>query len=161
MPDTQEDLWPRDIVAPPKPSPVGILKSQALRLGAKTAHFVDAEVRSFVDNTWLNHSFELVIPMMDNYHFPIFKVAHKPSSTYPVDIWLMDGKKLTAEGDTEFKDRLKEIFSSKEVRTVIQSFINIQGDDQEIEPEPEPSQPASPGVAVGESGDIAPGDPPQ
>jgi hypothetical protein len=121
------DLWPEDLVQPLPSSPYQILKTQALLLGGKTGHLVDADVRAVMDRDWVNLLFELVMPLLEGYRYKIFKVAYPAARLYPLDLYILnDPSKIEVASEADFIAKVSEILKEERVKTVIRSFMDMQ-----------------------------------
>jgi hypothetical protein len=88
MPDVIPDLWPTDIINPPKVwLPKAIMAHQAEQLKAKSYGAVSAniETRYLSDTDLLIHSFDLEVPKL-SYGLRLFVAKHKKEMVYPVTV---------------------------------------------------------------------------
>jgi hypothetical protein len=103
-----------------------ILREQASKLGRKTNHLVVANVRTVMDGGWFNHLFELVVPMLDDYRFMLFKVGHIVSAPYPLTIWVYgDSTGIKANTEADFIERVKETLQSEKTKQTIANFMAL------------------------------------
>jgi hypothetical protein len=136
------DLWPSDLVKPIPSSPITVLKEQALRLGAKTGELVQGDVRPEMDDRWVNLIFELVMPLLENHRYKIFKVAYPADRVYPLHIYVMGDPRIEVESPEQFISQIKAILSSDRIKNAISSFVDMQrpqAPESEFEGSREPS----------------------
>src|SRR5688572_3961730 len=91
------DLWPEDITTVAVKSPATILREQALKLGGRTNGVITATVASFsgqFGHETLIHHFRLSVPLLSNYRYKLFSIAHDVSDMYPIYL-LTDDELLT------------------------------------------------------------------
>ena len=69
------DLW-GDIAPSAVRTPASILREQASLLGAKTKNTIEGQVETWTSGSKLYHSFNLVVPALDNYSYELFKISH-------------------------------------------------------------------------------------
>ena len=144
------DLWPEDITEVKVKAPVTILKEQGTVLGEKTQHIVEADVVTTRSSLISGKDFEFAYtfyiraPALGDYKYELFVVAYGVSM-YPVKIdldneikndikanlrdyketvdnWGTSGLMLV-DSESEFVTVLKEIFSSKKTRQIIQAIV--------------------------------------
>ncbi len=121
------DLWPNDLVKPVHSSPIAIMKEQALRLGAKTGELVQGDVRPEMDDRWVNLIFEVVMPLLENYRFKVFKDAYPADKVYPLHIYVPGNPTPIEIKDVdEFIQNLKTILNSDNVKNMISSLVDLQ-----------------------------------
>ncbi len=126
-----QDLWPSDLVKTVPDSPITIMKVQALLLGGKTNGLVQGDVRPELQGRNVILTFELVMPLLENYRYPLFKVIYPADQVYPLFI-RVSGKADATKTDTTiedpiaFTDNLRMILNSDWVRTTISSFVDMQ-----------------------------------
>ena len=126
MSETVGDLWPADLVRPIPSSPITVMKEQALRLGHKTGNLVLGDVRPEMDNRQVNLIFELVMPLLENYRYGLFKVSYPAQQVYPLDIYVMGPNRTRVEKSDDFVNVIRDILNSDQVKTVINSFVDMQ-----------------------------------
>jgi hypothetical protein len=118
---TKNDLWGK-IVPVAQRTPVSILREQAALLGQKTKNLVEAKVEtSSAANRTLVHSFTIVVPPLDYYKYELFRVAHSPSSLYPVTV--RDGKERELSTEEDFIGWLGRKLSSSETIKLVQILL--------------------------------------
>jgi hypothetical protein len=120
------DLWPSDLVKPIPSSPISVMKEQALRLGGKTGELVQGDVRPEMDGRWVNLIFELVMPLLENYRYKIFKVAYPADRVYPLHVYVMNDPKIEIDDPDSFIQQIKTILNSERIKNVINSFVDMQ-----------------------------------
>ncbi len=117
MPD---DLWPANIADSKLTTPVTILKEQATLLGEKTRQLVKGEVVTQTTGNLFVHYFYIVAPTLD-YKYELFTLSHG-ISFYPAVLKYLNNT-LQALTEDSLKDRLKEILTSQQTVTVVQSIL--------------------------------------
>jgi len=146
MPKLRSDLWPPTISGPEVVAPVTILREQAAMLGKKTNGLVLASVRTTTrdsltrdektglraltrpghdagnGNEGFIHSFQLVVPALEDYTYTLFRVEHG-IEFYPAEFHQPGRMGQRADSEEEFIDILREILSSDNTRRVIGSLI--------------------------------------
>lgn len=140
MTDAQEDLWGSQISAEPLATPVSILREQANLLGTKTDNLLRAEVVTSSDHVGnFEHSFYIVVPLLDNYRYRLFSISHGiqlypvvfygfpetlNSELHPAHSFIpIPPIKFDVSNEVEFKQYLKEILSAKETLKIVKSLI--------------------------------------
>jgi hypothetical protein len=117
---TQTDLW-GDLGAPANVrTPVAILREQAALLGQKTQNIVEAKVESEVESGQFYHSFNLVVPSLDNYTYQLFRIRHWPD-LYPV--YALKPAYQQLDGEEEFMAWLRERLSSNDTKRLISNLM--------------------------------------
>ena len=128
-----KDLWP-EMELKALPTPVTILKQQAVYLGQKTKNIVTAKIQSNIDesdslslkginNSKIQHRFLLVAPVLNNYTYQLFYITHEIENPYPLTIFLED-EKISVKSEDEFIKNLEIIFSSTNTIKIIQTLIS-------------------------------------
>lgn len=113
------DLW-GDIAPAAVRTPVSILREQASLLGAKTKNTIEGNVESRVSGSLLNHSFNLVVPALDNYTYELFQISHDVN-LYPIHVGFQYVVDLKNEED--FVRWLARKLSSPETKSVIGNLL--------------------------------------
>jgi hypothetical protein len=98
-------------------TPVAILREQAALLGTKTNNVVEAQVQSWVGGSDFYHSFNLVVPTLDNYTYQLFTLHHS-ANLYPV----MSGYEQFQTED-ELSDWLRQRLSSTETKRIVGNLL--------------------------------------
>ena len=119
MPDTN-DLWPENIADSNLVTPVSILKQQAALLGEKTRQLVKGEVVTQATGNLFVHYFYIAAPTL-SYKFELFTLSHGVNFYPLVMRYLNDTISLRSE--SEFKDKLKEIFVAPHTLNVVHSIL--------------------------------------
>jgi hypothetical protein len=115
-----DDLWPANLTESNLVTPVAILREQAALLGDKTKQLVTGEVQTQTTGNLFVHSFCVAAPTL-NYRYELFRVQH-PAAFYP--LVLAQGRTTTqVESEDEFKNKLKEVFSSQLTLNVVHSIL--------------------------------------
>ena len=113
------DLW-GEIEATQIRTPLVILREQAALLGRKTKNLVEASVRTHANGDTLRHSFDLVVPALDNYTYNLFTIVHGPS-IYPVTVRYKD---TSLETEQEFIEWLGATLSSLETKRIVATLLS-------------------------------------
>ena len=116
---TQPDFW-GDIEFESIVTPAKILREQASLLGKKTQNMVEANVRTQTFRGLFYHSFNLVVPTLDNYTYELFKISHA-ADLYPVMIVSEANEKLDTED--QFKECVHQILSSEKTKRVVANLL--------------------------------------
>ncbi|HZL70064.1 MAG TPA: hypothetical protein VFC29_22350 [Candidatus Limnocylindrales bacterium] len=119
MPDTN-DFWPANIADSNLITPVTILKEQAALLGEKTRQLVKGEVVTQTTGNLFVHCFYIAAPTL-SYKFELFTLSHGVNFYPLVMRYLNDTISLRSE--SEFKDKLKEIFVAPHTLNVVHSIL--------------------------------------
>ena len=115
-----DDLWPANLTESNLVTPVAILREQAALLGDKTKQLVTGEVQTQTTGNLFVHSFYVAAPTL-NYRYELFRVQH-PAAFYP--LVLTQGQTTTQlKSEEEFKNKLKEVFSSQLTLNVVHSIL--------------------------------------
>lgn len=134
MANVQTDLWPSSFPAIDTITPVTILRQQAALLEKKTNGLVVAEVRSGIDynsnvvvisqgqEVPLLHSFYLIAPALENYHYLLFRLKQS-IDLYPLEIKDSPIGDVTVTDESQLNEALRKIFASEKTQKVIQSLI--------------------------------------
>jgi hypothetical protein len=117
MPD---DLWPANIADSNLTTPVTVLKQQAALLGEKTRQLVKGEVVTHATGSLFDHYFYIAAPTL-SYKFELFTLSHGVNFYPLVMRYLNDTISLPSE--SEFKDKLKEIFAAPHTLNVVHSIL--------------------------------------
>ena len=120
---TQVDLWGDIGPAEPVRTPVTILREQAALLGRKTKNVLEAKVSSFTLAGGLTHSFNIVVPGLDDYTYELFQIQIGVDA-YPVFVSVpptMATVKL--ETEQQFTEWLKAKLSSPETKKIIGNLL--------------------------------------
>jgi hypothetical protein len=115
---THADLW-GEITPTAVRTPVSILKEQASLLGAKTSHIVEGKVGTQISGTGFFHSFNVVVPALDNYSYELFRIWHEVDP-YPVRVVSGAGK---LEDEEAFVNWLGRELSSPETKRIIGNLL--------------------------------------
>lgn len=158
-----QSLWPDDLFRPETdiPSPVAILREQGSILGDMTRNVIEVEVKRIdppmrlLDSTdifailsevlekaqleredrYLYYAFYLVAPLLGNYRYRLFTIAHSIIRLYPLVIVSLDeeiqkeissvepGDPVRLDDETQFKDFLSRIFSATKTRRIINAML--------------------------------------
>jgi hypothetical protein len=114
----QPDLW-GDLGVANVLTPVAILREQAALLGTKTQQLIEAKVETETYGKDFKHSFNLVVPALDNYRYELFWVKHD-IDLYPVQTF---GQGQSAKTESDFVNWLQEQLSSPKTRRIIGNLL--------------------------------------
>jgi len=122
----EPDFW-GEIEVDGTVTPSMILKQQASLLGVKTNHLLEAEVRTHTYYDSFRHSFDLVVPGLDNYTYELFKVSHG-AKLYPVTPLSEadarhNGEELLTEDD--FKRWVHHKLSSPDTKRIVANLLSM------------------------------------
>lgn len=120
----QTDFW-GDLQLSPVITPVMILREQAALLGAKTHRQIEASVETRASDGIFYHSFNLVVPALDNYTYQLFRICHG-IDLYPVLVETPRGA-LKMHSEYDFLLWLREKLSSQSTKQVISSILGQIG----------------------------------
>jgi hypothetical protein len=118
MSDT--DLWPANVADSNLITPITILKEQAALLGEKTRQLVKGEVTTQAAGAMFVHSFNIVAPTL-SYKFELFTASHGVNF-YPLVLRRLNDT-ISCNSESDFKDKLKEIFASQHTLNVVHSIL--------------------------------------
>jgi hypothetical protein len=114
------DLW-GEITPNAVRTPVSILREQASLLGAKTTYMVEGKVETHVSGTRFYHSFNLVVPALDNYSYQLFQISHEVG-LYPVHVEYQSSY-IELKSEEAFVNWLGEKLSSAETKSLIGNLL--------------------------------------
>ena len=118
---TQPDFW-GNLDVQTITTPVSILREQAALLGKKTKNVIEAQVDTDAAGGKFHHSFNLVVPTLDDYTYQLFAIRHE-IDLYPVSVvWSGGGIALSTEQD--FKDWVQATLSSSQTRRIITNLLS-------------------------------------
>jgi hypothetical protein len=112
------DLW-GDITPSAVRTPASILREQASLLGAKTRHTIEGQVETQISVGTFYHSFNLVVPALENYSYELFKISHQ-LTLYPIYVGYPDPN---AEDEQAFVKWLGQKLSSAETKRIIGNLL--------------------------------------
>jgi hypothetical protein len=116
----QPDLWGEIQVPDGVPTPTTILRQQASLLGSKTQNLIEARVDTVTAGTALHHSFNLVVPTLDNYTYTLFTVWHRVGAKlYPVRV----SDNTAVDSPEEFTEWLGKQLSSQETKKILNNLL--------------------------------------
>ena len=119
---TTENLWPELDLAIETRSSKKILLEQAEFLMKSTKNILEASVVTNTYNGTIDHSFNIIAPLLDGYIFTLFMVRQKGLDMYPCNIFFQ-GKELIIEDETKFIEVLKDTFKDPSTLNVIKSLL--------------------------------------
>jgi hypothetical protein len=112
------DLW-GDIAPSAVRTPASILREQGSLLGAKTNHLIEGQVETQISGRTFYHSFNLVVPALENYSYELFKIYHGVN-IYPVQV----GPPIDGLANEEaFVTWLGQKLSSPETKRIIGNLL--------------------------------------
>jgi hypothetical protein len=113
------DLW-GEITPNAVRTPASILREQASLLGSKTSNLIEGKVESRVAGSSFNHSFNLVVPALDNYSYELFQISHD-INLYPVHVGFQYDVDL--ENEEAFVKWLARKLTSPKTRSIIGNLL--------------------------------------
>ena len=122
-----KDLWGAVQVAGTQ-TPLSIMREQAALLGPKTDHLVEAQVETRAFGRMFVHSFNLVVPALDNYTYQLFQVGHG-AELYPVQPLHRVEPTFVVPGSGEIQDEaefihwLEQRLSSTQTLKIISNLV--------------------------------------
>lgn len=119
----EPDLWPADIIDESVTTPVSLLKQQAAALAKRTNGLVEGQVTSYTDRSGrLAHSFKLVVPVLDDYVYELFKIRHDVN-IYPLHA-SFQGVDYEIVSEKELIEWLRDsVLSSGETKRVLSTLV--------------------------------------
>ena len=117
---TVPDFW-GEIAQTEVRTPVAILREQAAALGPKTKHLVEAQVVTRPHQSEISHSFDLVVPALEDYTYQLFRIRHDAVSLYPV--WVNDFPELSLKNEDAFVAWLRVRLSSPDTKRIIGNLL--------------------------------------
>jgi hypothetical protein len=100
-------------------TPLSIMREQAAALGRRTKNLVEARVETRTVGRSFVHSFELVVPSLDDYTYQLFEIRHE-LDLYPIDVKGTDVVLTTEEAFTAW---LRDRLSSAETRRIVTNLL--------------------------------------
>jgi len=134
MPDDVTSYWPDDFDVKVL-SPQSVLRLQASALSAKTRGLLEAEVVTATTPNRTSHELQLIAPALNGERRTVLTVTHTTNEPYPAHIvaemFKPDGDQYDPEHDwrpqasteQEFKDYVKQVLQSKQVRSAAESLL--------------------------------------
>jgi hypothetical protein len=114
------DLW-GEIAPSLVRTPATILREQASLLGSKTKNTIEGKVESRVSGSSLYHSFNLIVPALDNYTYELFQISHDVN-LYPVHVERRSSYD-ELKNEEAFVRWLGQKLSSAETRSIIGNLL--------------------------------------
>jgi|APLak6261659120_1056016.scaffolds.fasta_scaffold17298_1 hypothetical protein len=103
--------------------PIAVLKELAQGLEKRTKGLLVGRVEQFFSDPDFSLQFYITAPSLNNYSYEVFSVTHD-LSFYPLHIWWTVSQTSRIAGNQEdFEKELKTIFSSPEVKKVINGLL--------------------------------------
>jgi hypothetical protein len=125
MPEKIPDLWPAEFGTGEITPPVHILREQANLLGKKTGGAVVGVVQTTKDVDGFIHTFYLRAPLLDNYSYRLFSVAHG-IGFYPLRLVAAGLAQELADVRVVDKDQLldflRKILNDPKTKQVVQAL---------------------------------------
>ena len=112
------DFW-GEIGATGVRTPLSILREQAAALGPKTSHLVEAKVETRSYGQSIVHTFDLVVPGLDDYTYRLFEIEHDPN-LYPLSVRNED---LEFANEKDFTNWLRKQLSSEKTRKLVSNLL--------------------------------------
>jgi hypothetical protein len=100
-------------------TPLSIMREQAAALGPRTKNLVEAKVETKIFGGQFIHTFELVVPSLDNYTYQLFKIQH-PANLYPIEVF---GASIALRTEDEFLGWLRDRLSSEQTRKIVSNLL--------------------------------------
>lgn len=134
MSDEVVGYWPDDFNVKVL-SPLAVLRIQANDLTVKTHGLLEAEVVSAVTPKRVSHRLDLLAPALEGERRTILTVTHAANEPYPATIEAAvfaptdefndpnEEWRPTASTTQEFKELVKQVILSKQVRAVAESLM--------------------------------------
>jgi hypothetical protein len=113
---TPADLW-GEITPSVVRTPVSILREQASLLSTKTKNTIEGQVETHISEGEFHHSFNLVVPALDNYSYQLFKVWHE------VNLYPVHTGQILAKDEEAFIRWLGLRLSSTETKRIIGNLL--------------------------------------
>jgi len=118
---SESDYWPIDLLDNIPRTPKMILDEQAMALGPKTKHVVEARVRTSSDEEGdLHHYFQLVCRDLSNYHYTLFSIWHS-LELYPVHS--EEDPKKELKDEQELRAYLKSVLQSPRTLKLVRALV--------------------------------------
>ena len=118
----ETDFWGEISVVGDR-TPLSILREQAALLGTKTQNLVEAQVETRGVSRALQHSFNLVVPVLDHYTYELFSIWHNVIDLYPIalnDEALFSGQdQFLLKDENALKEWLARKLSSPETKKIL------------------------------------------
>ncbi|AMV28647.1 hypothetical protein VT84_29855 [Gemmata sp. SH-PL17] len=134
MADEMTSYWPDDFDVKIL-SPLAVLRIQAGALSAKTHGLLEAEVVTASSQRSVTHELQLIAPALSGERRTVLTVIHAINEPYPATleaaIFEPDADHYDTEREwrpeastsQEFKDLVKRVLQSKQVRGVVESLL--------------------------------------
>lgn len=134
MSNEETSYWPSDFAVKIL-SPLAILRIQASALAAQTQQLLEAEVSTTAVPQKVSHQLQLIAPALDGERRAVLTVYHATNEPYPVTV---EAKMFEPDADNydpeqdwrpeastsqEFKNLVKQVLQSKEVRATVESLL--------------------------------------
>src|SRR5271170_6263647 len=113
------DLW-GEIAPSSVRTPASILREQASLLGTKTNQLIEGKVETQIEGNRFYHLFNLVVPVLDNYCYELFRIWTNVS-LYPVHV--SPPPYTEVEDEAAFVNWLALKLSSSETKRVIGNLL--------------------------------------
>lgn len=153
MSEATLDLWSDDIKVDII-TPLAVLRAQQAHLRRKTRGLLNVEVTSrTVGEDSVEHQFDLIAPMLDDYRYRVLVAMHKQKLVYPVYVEaeclrpessaydgfppdVIDGPSEAAT-EQEFLELVGKVLRSPQIRSVIQSLIALSNERRTVSTPPD------------------------
>jgi hypothetical protein len=100
-------------------TPLSIMREQAAALGPRTKNLVEAKVETKIFGGQFIHTFELVVPSLDNYTYQLFQIQH-PAQMYPI---MVMSPTIALHTEDEFMVWLRDRLSSEQTRKIVSNLL--------------------------------------
>lgn len=112
------DFW-GEIETTEVKTPLSIMREQAAALGPRTKNLVEAKVDTETRGGEFIHTFELVVPALEDYTYRLFQVQHSVEM-YPIRV---KGTPIELETEETFTAWLRERLSSEKTRKLVSNLL--------------------------------------
>jgi hypothetical protein len=113
-------FWPDDLGAEEPDLPVVILRRQAGYLSEQTEGLLNARVESQGWGLGFSHSFNIVVPALDNYTYELFVVRHEIEG-YPANCYAENNRTEVADSDG-LNEWLRATLASQRTRQILRNL---------------------------------------
>ena len=122
---TVNSLWGEIENPPTEKLPIVILKEQSQELKEITKGLLEGHISQSTIKDGLLLSFSINAPTLNNYRYSVLEVSHGIVDVYPLGVRSSSESwgKNKCNTVEEFKSKLKEIFSTPEVKRVISGLL--------------------------------------
>lgn len=132
---TTRNLWPEFQLENVLRTPKAILNEQAEFLAKGTKNLLNANIKisaSTIKPEEISYSFNIIAPNLGGYSYHLFRIVQNTISMYPCILYNNDYQTYEIMDETDFLEKLAEIFNSPQTQKVITSLIS-QSIDENIQ----------------------------